>query len=326
MGKTDNHPARSRVTIAITGPTATGKSDLALALAEELKAEIVSADSMQVYRFMDIGTAKPPKDILAAIPHHFIDILNPDETFSAGQFARQARDLIREKQASGVPLIVAGGTGLYIKALEKGLVALPPVPDDIQNKLWEDYLNAGLPALHERLRRIDPVLAAVLHANDRFRILRALGIYETTGTPLSALQEKHGFRETSLPLLKVGLTCPRDILYKRIEERVDRMMAAGWLREVQDLLARGYDETLKPMQAIGYRQLTAVLRNKMSLDDAVTEIKKETRRLAKRQMTWFKKEAPDIWLPLTGSELYKQAREIIKLSRKGDDSWKEKKA
>ena len=326
MGKTDNSPARSHVTIAITGPTATGKSDLALALAEELGAEIVSADSMQVYRFMNIGTAKPPKNVLAAIPHHFIDILNPDETFSAGQFARQARVLIRQKQASGVPIVVAGGTGLYIKALEKGLVALPPIPDDIQTRLWEDYLNAGLPALHERLRQVDPVLAAALHVNDRFRILRALGIYETTGTPLSALQEKHGFRDTTIPLLKVGLTCPRDILYKRIEERVDRMMAAGWLREVQDLLARGYDETLKPMQAIGYRQLTAVLRGELELADAIAEIKKETRRLAKRQMTWFKKEAPDISLPLSGHALYKQVKKLITLSQKGDDAWKEKRA
>ena len=326
MWKTDNNSARSLVIITITGPTATGKSDLALALAEELGAEIVSADSMQVYRFMDIGTAKPPRDVLAAIPHHFIDILNPDETFSAGQFAREARDLIRKKRISGVPLVVAGGTGLYIEALEKGLVALPPVPDDIQTRLWEDYLNAGLPVLHERLRQVDPALAAVLHVNDRFRILRALGIYETTGTPLSALQEKHGFRDTTLSLLKVGLTCPRDILYKRIEERVDRMMAGGWLQEVRDLLAKGYDETLRPMQAIGYRQLTAVLRDKRGLADAVAEIKKETRRLAKRQMTWFKKEAPEVLLPLTGFNLYKQVREIITLSQRGDDAWKEKKA
>jgi len=317
MGKTDNSPGRSHATIAITGPTATGKSDLALALAEELGAEIVSADSMQVYRFMNIGTAKPPKEALAAIPHHFIDILDPDETCSAGQFARQARELIRQKQASGVPIVVAGGTGLYIKALEKGLVALPPIPDDIQTRLWEDYLNTGLPALHERLRRVDPALADTFHVNDRFRILRALGIYETTGTPLSKLQKKHGFRDTTIPLLKVGLTCPRDILYKRIEERVDRMIAAGWLREVQGLLTRGYDETLRPMQAIGYRQLTAVLRGKLELADAIAEIKKETRRLAKRQMTWFKKEAPDISLPLSGHDLYKQVKKLITLSQKG---------
>jgi tRNA dimethylallyltransferase len=324
MKSRDRNFTGSQRIIAVVGPTATGKSDLAVALATLSGAEIVSADSMQIYRFMDIGTAKPAKDILSAIPHHFINILTPRETYSAGQFARQSLSLITKKQNAGVPVIIVGGTGLYIKALEKGLVALPEIPDTIQSKLWEDYLNTGLSALYERLGQVDPALAATLHPKDRFRILRALGIYKTTGTPLSELHKKHGFRETAVPLLKIGLTCPRDILYKRIENRVDQMMAAGWLQEVQGLLDKGFDETLKPMQAIGYRQLAAVLRGKMDLRDAIMEIKKETRRLAKRQITWFRKESPDHWLEITDCNLYDRARELLTLSRREDESWKAK--
>ena len=217
--------------IAIIGPTATGKSDLALALAKQLGAEILSADSMQIYRFMDIGTAKPSKETRNEIIHHFIDILNPDETYSAGRFARESHDLIRQKQAGGIPLVIVGGTGLYIKALEKGLVDLPLIPESVQLMLWEEYTNMGLESLYRRLMDVDPLTARAIHPHDRFRILRALGIYETAGKPLSSFRQKHGFKKTPVKLFKVGLTYPREILYKRIEKRVDGMIQNGWLEE-----------------------------------------------------------------------------------------------
>ncbi len=281
---------------AIVGPTATGKSDLAIAMARRIGGEIISADSMQVYRYMDIGTAKPSREIRAKIPHHFIDILDPDEIYSAGEFARQAHRFIYEKRKKGIPLIVVGGTGLYIKALEKGLAECPAIPESIQRRLWETYLNEGLSHLYTTLKKVDPATAAGIHPNDRFRILRALGVFETTGIPLSSLQARHGFRNTAFQLWKIGLTYPRDQLYQRINTRVDRMMAAGWLPEVERLLERGYDASLKPMQAIGYRQLVRVIQGNFRLGEAIEEIKRETRHLAKRQITWFRKEAPQQWL------------------------------
>jgi len=311
---------------AIVGPTATGKSDLALILAKQLGAEILSADSMQIYRFMDIGTAKPSKEIRATVPHHFIDILNPDETYSAGRFAREAHDLVRQKQAEGIPLVIVGGTGLYIKALEKGLVDLPPIPESVQLMLWEEYINTGLESLYRRLMDVDPLTARAIHPNDRFRILRALGIFETTGKPLSSFREKHGFRETPVKLFKIGLTYPREIMYKRIEERVDRMIRDGWLEEVEKLLEMGYDETLKPLQAIGYKQLIQVVKGKMDLKAAIDEIKKETRHLAKRQITWFKKEAPHIWMKPEKTPLEELAKNILTLIPQGEDPWTQKKA
>ncbi len=295
----------------IVGPTATGKSDLAIALAERLKAEIISADSMQVYRYMDIGTAKPSRKMRNLIPHHFIDILNPDELFSAGDFARLGRRLIDEKKNQNIPLIVVGGTGLYIKALDKGLVNLPAIPEGIKISLWETYMDRGLPFLYENLQKIDPTLAVNIHPNDRFRILRALGIYKTTGKPLSSFQQQHRFKGSSLQALKIGLTHPREILYNRIEKRVDWMIKNGWIEEVKTLLAQGYHETLKPMQAIGYRQLTEVIRGKRRLASAVEEIKKETRHLAKRQITWFKKEAPDLWINPDSKSLSSEVDSIL---------------
>ena len=294
------HPPTSHAPTlpAIVGPTATGKSDLAIALAKRIGGEILSADSMQVYRHMDIGTAKPATEIRATIPHHFIDVLEPDATYSAGEFARQAHRLIQEKIAQGIPLIIVGGTGLYIKALEKGLAECPPIPENIQRNLWERYCNEGLPTLYAFLQRVDPAMAVVIHPNDRFRILRALGVFEATGTPLSSLQERHGFRKTTFHLWKIGLTYPREILYRRINARVDRMMEMGWLAEVEHLLEMGYDVSLKPMQAIGYRQLTQVIQGKQGRKDAIDEIKRETRHLAKRQITWFRKEAPQLWISL----------------------------
>ncbi len=312
--------------LAIVGPTATGKSDLAISLAKILNAEIISADSMQVYRYMDIGTAKPSKDIRAVIPHHFIDILNPDESFSAGEFARQTHRLISKKIRGGIPLIVVGGTGLYVKALERGLVALPPVPDEIHARLWEEYINTGLPHLYDKLCKIDPATASSVHPNDRFRILRALGVFETTGKPLSSFRTHHGFRETAVHLRKIGLTYPREILYKRIETRVEQMIENGWMEEVKTLLEMGYNETLKPMQAIGYKQLVSVIKGTLKMRDAVEEIKKETRHLAKRQITWFNKETPQQWISLRGENLEEEAEILLTFIQKGDKIWNPKKA
>ncbi len=314
MGSNSDNTPPSRL-LAIVGPTATGKSDLALAVARRIQAEIISADSMQIYRHMDIGTAKPPKEVRDEIAHHFIDIIDPDQPFSAGEFARQAHHLIREKTRMGQPLIVVGGTGLYIKALEKGLVRLPPIPPDIQKRLWESYVNEGLPALYEKLQKADPATASAIHPHDRFRILRALGILETTGTGISKYRAQHGFKETPIPLIKIGLAFSRDTLYERIDKRVHRMIDNGWLEEVKSLLEMGYDETLKPMQAIGYKQLTRVIRGTEKLSEAIETIKKETRHLAKRQITWFKKESPHTWLSMEGKSLDQAVESLLTFLR-----------
>ena len=312
--------------LAIVGPTATGKSDLSLALAEALDAEILSADSMQIYRFMDIGTAKPSKETRALVPHHFIDILNPDENYSAGRFAREARQILSQKEREKTPMVIVGGTGLYVKALEKGLVALPAIPDHIQERLWEAYVNEGLETLYQKLLNIDPFTAQAIHPHDRTRILRALGVFETTGKPLSIFREAHGFKTTSVSLFKVGLAYPRATLYQRIETRVDKMIEAGWIDEVKRLLEMGYDETLKPMQAIGYKQLTRVLQGKMDLKTAIEAIKKATRHLAKRQLTWFKKEAPHLWIHPDGKSPREIAEEVLTLYKQGGPPWTRKKA
>ncbi len=322
-----NRPIRPGIfpILAVVGPTATGKTAFALDLARVLGAEVISADSMQVYRYMDIGTAKPPREIRQEIPHHFIDILDPDEGYSAGLYARQARSLISEKVKKGIPLVIVGGTGLYVKALEKGLVDVPPISKGIEKGLWEAFVTNGLEYLYERLRRVDPVTASRVHPHDRFRILRALGIYETTKRPLSFFHRSHGFGEKPLPLFKIGLTYSREVLYERIEKRVDRMMEEGWMEEVSALLKKGYDETLRPMQAIGYKQLVSVLKGRMETEDAVREIKKETRRLAKRQHTWFKKERPHLWLNFGGGSGEKEAERLIEQIQRGELEWMPKK-
>ncbi len=274
--------------LVIVGPTCVGKSALALEVAKRLEAEIISADSMQVYRGMDIGTAKPTPEERAAVVHHLIDILDPDENYNAGRFEREASGIIHSLWRQGTPAIVAGGTGLYVKALIHGLFESPPVDPDLRANLLDEASRVGPAEFHESLRRVDPVAAARLHPHDTVRIARALEVYRLTGRAMTDLQARHRFEKHPFLPLILGLTMDREVLYDRIEGRVDRMIRAGWIEEVRVLLDRGYDEESPGLKGLGYERLLDRLRGRCTLDEAVVEIKKETRRYAKRQMTWFR--------------------------------------
>lgn len=281
--------------LIICGPTASGKSDLALRLAHELDAEIINADSMQVYRGLDIGTAKPTLEQRAEIPHHLIDVVAPDEHFSAADFAGAADAAIREITSRGKRVIVVGGTGLYIRALLKGLVDSPGGGGEIRAALQEEAARIGNPAMLEKLRLVDPELAAGLHPNNLVRIIRALEVQQSTGIPLSRYQKEHAFSEQRYQSLQIGISVERAELYQRIEQRVDQMLADGLLDEVRGLLAAGFGRELKSMRSIGYKESVARILGELSPQEALNLIKRDTRHYAKRQLTWFKADPNILW-------------------------------
>ena len=282
--------------LVICGPTASGKSNLALRLAYELGAEIINADSMQVYRNMDIGTAKPLPDERTKIRHHLIDVADPGEIFTAADFADAADAAIKEIIDRGKRVIVVGGTGLYIRALLKGLVDSPSGAGEIREALQQEARELGNEAMMEKLRMVDPGLAARIHPNNLVRIIRALEVYRLTGIPLSRYQQEHGFSRQRYETLQIGIRLERRELYKRIEARVDSMLAEGLLEEAQRLLKNGYGPESKAMRAIGYKEAVACLRGEYSQEDAALLIKRDTRHYAKRQLTWFNADPDIIWL------------------------------
>jgi len=283
--------------LAIVGATATGKSALAMALAERLSGEIVNADALQVYRGFDVGTAKPSPADRERVPHHLIDILDPHETYSAGEFARRAREAIAEIQGRGGLPIVVGGSGLYQRALFAGISPIPPGDLQVRRELRVRLESEGLGPLREELARLDPQTAARLSPGDTQRVLRALEVALVSGRPLSSWIAEQPFGTQGIAAIRVGLTLPRTILYDQIAGRVARMIESGWREEVAGLLRRGLSADLPAFQAIGYRQLVRHLEGDGSLAQAVAEIVKETRRFAKRQETWFRKEPDVTWFP-----------------------------
>jgi tRNA dimethylallyltransferase len=282
--------------VAVVGPTASGKSSLAFRLARKFRGEIVSADSMQIYRGMDIGTAKPSREEREIVPHHLIDILEPDQEYSAALFRKQAEPIIAALHKTQTPTFVVGGTGLYFKALTRGLFQGPGAHPELRQALKEKAAREGKAALHQELECLDPAAAARIHRGDTFRIILALEVYSQSSMPISLLQEEHGFMEAPYKLLKIGLLWGREELYCRIDARVDQMIASGWTEEVQSLLQRGYFRDLKAMKAIGYRHLTAHLHGEKSFAETVDLIKRDTRRFAKRQMTWFRADEEIRWI------------------------------
>ncbi|HKH49988.1 MAG TPA: tRNA (adenosine(37)-N6)-dimethylallyltransferase MiaA [Thermoanaerobaculia bacterium] len=279
--------------LAIVGATATGKSALGLALAEGLDGEIINADALQVYRGFDIGTAKPSLEERARIPHHLIDILEPDERYSAGDFARRAEEAIGEIRSRGRLPIVVGGSGLYLRALFEGISRIPPGDPEVRQRLRERLESEGLETLAAELRERDPETAARLAPGDTQRILRALEVALVSGEPLSAYISRQPFGAQRIASIRVGLTLPRGILYDQIAGRVAQMVQKGWVEEVAGLLSKGLSPSLPAFQAIGYRQLAQSAGGAWSLDRAIAETIRSTRRFAKRQETWFRKE-PDI--------------------------------
>ncbi len=281
--------------LIICGPTASGKSELALKLARELDAEIINADSMQVYRGLDIGTAKPSREQLAEVPHHLVDVVEPDGSFSAADFAMAADAAICEISSCGKRAIVVGGTGLYIRALLKGLVDSPGGSAEMRAALQDEANRSGNAAMLEKLRLVDPQLAAGLHPNNLVRIIRALEVHQLTGVPLSRHQQEHAFSTQRYHSLQIGISVERAELYERIERRVERMLADGLLDEVRGLLSAGFARELKALRSIGYKESIAHVLGEIPLEEAVRLIKRDTRHYAKRQLTWFKADPNILW-------------------------------
>lgn len=288
-------PVRPNV-VVLCGPTGVGKTAAAVAIAKGFNAEVVNADSMQIYRYMNIGTAKPGMEERRAVKHHLIDILDPDQSFSAASYAAAARTVIDDLHQKGTLPLVVGGTGLYIKALLHGLFKEDSKTPGIRARLKAEAARLGSETLHARLQRLDPESARRIHPNDTVRIIRALEICESTQTPLSKLHAAHGFSQKPYDVLKIGLTLERNVLYGRINRRVDQMLAAGLLEEVESLLKRGYDPALKSMQSIGYRHMVQFIQKERSWEEAVALMKRDTRRYAKRQWTWFKADPKVNWV------------------------------
>lgn len=282
--------------LVICGPTASGKSELAVRLARELDGEIINADSMQIYRGMDIGTAKPSSDERGGIPHHLLDLADPDQPFSAADFAEAASRIIPDISSRSKRPIVVGGTGLYIRALLHGLVDSPSGSTELRRQLQSEAREQGNRAMLEQLRLVDPELAAGIHPNNLVRIIRGLEVYRLTGIPLSRVQREHGFSPQHFPCMQIGIRVERQVLYERIEKRVDRMLSAGLLQEVQALLKNGFGPELKAMRSIGYRECCSFLAGEQSLEETAQLIKRNSRRYAKRQTTWFNAVQDIIWL------------------------------
>lgn len=290
-----NIPDEKIKLLVIVGPTASGKSDLALRLAERIGGEIVNADSVQVYRGLDIGAAKPTAEMRQRVPHHLIDIVAPDEEFTASDYRREAGRAIADIHSRGRVPMVVGGTGLYIKTLLQGLIDSPAGDEEVRRELREFAELHGNEALHRRLAQADPTAAAEIHPNNLVRVIRALEVFLVAGRPLSELHRDHRFADDYYAPLKIGLTMERAELYRRIDLRVDAMLAAGLEGEVRQLLAAGYAPELKSMRSLGYKEICAYLAGSYPLDEAVRLIKRDTRHYAKRQLTWFKRDLGINW-------------------------------
>ena len=282
-------PKKPKV-IVIAGPTASGKTSLAVALALSQGGEIINADSMQVYRGMDIGTAKPTLEERRGVRHHLLDVVDPDEDFNAALYRQMAFPLAKGICAKDIPCFVVGGTGLYIRALLGGLVQLPPFDPILRERLHLECDRCGAAKLHHRLVKSDPESAKSIHPNDRLRIIRALEIIHQTHRRPSDLLKNHQFGNQEFLALKFCLEVEREQLYDRINARSEKMMAGGLIQETERLLKKGYGPHLKAMTAIGYRHITQYLQGEWSLKEATETLKRDTRRYAKRQMTWFKAE------------------------------------
>lgn len=300
--------------VGIVGPTATGKTAVGIELAKRLGGEIISADSMAVYKFMNISTAKPTPEELCGIRIHLVDVVLPDEEFSVAEFKRLAEEAIADILSRGKMPLVVGGTGLYIKALT-GCLSIPSIGPDrmLRERLKAEALQYGNEQLLERLRAIDPITAGRLHPNDLKRIIRALEVYEISGMPISHFHKVAGKHEALYDFKLFGLIMSRQLLYKRIEERVEEQIKSGLVEEVQSLLEKGYSPDLPSMKGLGYKQIAGYLRGEYDFETAVKLLKRDTRRFAKRQLTWFRADKSILWLDVEGRSPSQVSEEIISL-------------
>ena len=285
--------------ICIVGPTAVGKTEIAIQVAQRLDAEIVSLDSRQIYRGMDIGTAKPTLDQRGTVPHHLIDCVEIDQPFSVAEYQRLADVAITEIHRRGKRTMTVGGAGLYFRSIIDGLFDGPGADAEIRAKLQREADEHGNAALHERLRQCDPEAADRVHPNNLVRVIRALEIYELTGKPISTLQGQWKKNEPRYPFRAFGLNMAREMLYRRIEDRVDRMVEAGLIEEVKWLLDQGYPRNCVAMQSFGYKELIEYLDGNRTLDAGIALLKQNTRRFAKRQLTWFRNDPRIEWIDIS---------------------------
>lgn len=281
--------------VVILGPTASGKTEMALKIAGRTGACVVSADSVQVYRHFDIGSAKPTREQRRGIPHFLIDVADPDEDFNAGRYMRLALERIGDLVESGRKIVVVGGTFLYVRALLYGLLEGVEVDREFRERLARERDEKGVAPLHRRLESVDPVSAGRINPNDYVRIERALEVYHTTGERMSDHQRRHGFAEQRFNALKIGLLGDRERLRLSIDERVDAMIDRGWVEEVEAIRAMGYGPDLKPMKSIGYRRINEFLDGRLDFRAAVESIKTDTKRFSKRQSTWLRADEGINW-------------------------------
>ena len=281
--------------IIICGPTGIGKTNCAILLASRFKGEIVGADAVQVYRGLDIGSAKPTTKERSQVPHHLIDIVWPNEPFDAAMYERVARNTVCALITNGVLPFVTGGTGLYIRALLNGLFVGPKIDPEVRKEIKRRLHLYGTKGLYEELQRKDPHTAARLHPNDSSRLVRALEVVISTGRSISEFQKAHRFSDRPFDSYKIGLTIERKKLYDRINKRVDAMISEGFVEEVKGLLKEGYGSECKPMQALGYRHMISYLKGEMDWEKCVEILKRDHRHYAKRQMTWFQNDPEIHW-------------------------------
>ena len=289
--------AMARIKVGfIVGPTGSGKSAVAMEVAQRLGAEIVNADSRQLYLGMDIGTAKPTADERRRVPHHLIDVCAPDQPLDVAQFVAMARRAILDIAARGRRVLVVGGSGLYLRALRGGIFSGPAASMEIRRELEQVAADRGIPFLHDQLMEIDPASGSRIQRNDLYRIVRALEVHRITGVTISAHQDAHRFAESEFDSLMIAIDRPRQSLYKAIDARFDSMIAEGFVDEVRRLIERGYNPERPPLSTIGYREIAAFVRGEMPLASAVELAKRKTRQFAKRQLTWFRHEPKVVWV------------------------------
>ncbi|MDP6180368.1 MAG: tRNA (adenosine(37)-N6)-dimethylallyltransferase MiaA [Desulfatiglandales bacterium] len=297
--------------VVITGPTASGKSSLAIELARYLGGEIVNADSMQVYRGMDVGTAKPTTMERRGVPHHLLDVVDPDENFDAALYRSLAIPLLMDIASREKICFVVGGTGLYIKSLLSGLLKCPSTDPALRKKMLLEWEGDGPISLHERLKRLDPESARKIHPNDKVRVIRALEVIHLTNKPFSSLIQQHDFKDRPFQALKIYLQMDRERLYFKINQRSLAMIEAGLVHETEHLLGKGYSPDLKSMKSLGYRHMVKFLDGSCGLDEAILQLQVDTRRYAKRQLTWFKADPEIIWMkPEDWDGIFKKIEEF----------------
>jgi tRNA dimethylallyltransferase len=298
--------------VVILGPTASGKTSLALALARKFDAEIVNCDSVAMYRGFEIGTAKPTKSERAEVPHHLVDCVDPQDEVSAGKYARQARQIVREISARGRLPIVCGGTGLYLRALLEGLFAGPQRSEDLRDRLRKRANERGPGYLHRMLRRLDPASAGRIHTNDIPKVIRAIEVSLASRQPMTELWQQGRELLTGFRILRLGLNPEREALYTRINRRAEQMFERGLIAETEALLAK-YGPHAWPLSSLGYRQATQVLRGELDRESALKAAQQAHRNYAKRQMTWFRRE-PDVqWMAGFGDEVSVQLMALAKV-------------